>query len=84
LRPSSYVWAQEYESAVLELDREKLIVKIAKAETAIQQRRAELLQQTPISADELEAIERASRALSALNELAQRHKEQFSWCEKCV
>ena len=74
MRPSSYVWAQEYESAVLELDREKLIVKIAKAETAIQQRRAELLQQTPISADELEAIERASRALSALNEIAQRHK----------
>jgi len=59
---------------VLELDREKLIVKIAKAETALQQRRAELLQQTPISADELEAIERASRALSALNEIAQRHK----------
>jgi len=74
LRPSSYVWAQEYESAVLELDREKLIVKIAKAETALQQRRAELLQQTPISADELEAIERASCALSALNEIAQRHK----------
>ena len=74
MRPSSYVWAQEYESAVLELDREKLIVKIAKAETALQQRRAELLQQTPISADELEAIERASCALSALNEIAQRDK----------
>jgi len=74
LQRSPYVWAQEYESAVLELDREKLIVKIAKAETALQQRRAELLQQTPISADELEAIERASRALSALNEIAQRDK----------
>ena len=74
MRASCYVWAQEYESAVLELDREKLIVKIAKAETAIQQRRAELLQKTPISSDELEAIERASRALSVLNEIAQRHK----------
>ena len=72
LRPRSYVWAEKYEAAILELDRKKLPIKIAEAETAIQQRKAELHQKTPISSDEVEAIERASRALNVLKEIAQR------------
>ena len=73
MRPASYVWANEYESAVLELDPEKLVVRIAEAQTAIQQRKAELLQKPHINSDELEAISRALRALNALKEIAQRH-----------
>ena len=71
---SSYVWAKEYESAVLELDPEKLLAKIAEAETAIQQRKAELLQKTPSGSDELESIARALRALEALKAIAQKNK----------
>ena len=73
MRPVSYVWAAEYESAVLELDPEKLTVKIAGAEAAIRRRKAELVQKTSISSNELDALERASRALDALKEIAQKH-----------
>lgn len=74
MRPACYVWAKEYESAILELNSEKLMAKIAEAEKAIQQRQVELLPKIPINSDELEAIARASRALNVLKEIAQRHK----------
>lgn len=73
MRPASYAWANEYESAILELDPEKLMVKIVEAEAAIQQRKTELLQKIPVNSGELEAIARASRALNVLKEIAQRH-----------
>jgi len=70
--PVSYVWTEEYQSAVLETDYETLMVKIAKAETTIQQRNAELLQKSPANSDELEAIARALRVLHVLKDIAQR------------
>lgn len=78
LRSATYVWAKEYESAVLELDSEKLMAKIGEAEIAIQQRKAELLQKTPVPADELAAMVRASRALNVLKEITQRHQSLAS------
>ena len=74
MRPVPYVWAKEYESAILELDTEKITVKVEEAETAIQQREAELLQKNPTNSGELDAIARASRALRVLKEIALRHK----------
>jgi hypothetical protein len=62
----------------LETDSEKLTVKIAKAETTIQQRNAELLQKSPANSAELEAIARALRVLNVLKDIVQKHTELVS------
>lgn len=54
--PASYVWTEQYQSAVLELDSEKLTAHITNAEKAIRQRKAELVQEPSASTDELQAI----------------------------
>lgn len=76
--PVSYVWTEEYQSAFLETDSEKFTIKIAKAETTIQQRKAELLPKFPASSAELEAIARALRVLNVLKDIARRHTELVS------
>jgi hypothetical protein len=72
LLPASYVWTEQYQSAVLELDSEKLTAQITNAEKAIQQRKAELVQEPSASTDELQAIARALRVLTLLRDIAEK------------
>lgn len=73
MRSPSYIWAEDYEAAVLEVDSGRLKAKIAEAETTIERRKAELLHNHLSSSDELEAIARASQVLSILKGIAQKH-----------
>jgi len=70
---ASYVWTEQYQAAVLELDSEKLCAQIARAEAAIHQRKTEFLQEASASPDELGNITRALRVLTLLREIAEKH-----------
>jgi len=72
MRPKAYVWSGDYEAAVLELDPPRLKSWIAKAEATINQRRAELLQESAPCAEELQAISQALRVLAILREISER------------
>jgi hypothetical protein len=72
LQRVSYVWTEQYQSAVLELDAEKLLTQIAKAEALIQQRKAELIHEPPDGSEELEAIARALQVLTQLRVIGQK------------
>jgi hypothetical protein len=72
LHTAPYVWAEQYQTAVFELDSEKLFAEISKAEALIQRRKAELLQESPASSAELAAIARALQVLIQLREIEQK------------
>jgi hypothetical protein len=62
----NFAWQGKYTEALLELDREKLPLRIEIAEKAIFQRIEELKQNKADSADELWAINDALRGLQVL------------------
>ena len=72
MRPKTYVWSGDYAAAVLELDPPRLKSQIANAEATINQRRAELLQESAPCAEELYAISQALRVLTILREISGR------------
>ena len=86
MRPPFYVWQEDYQAAVLEIDPAQLASKIAKAEPAIQERKTQLLKDPEGSADELEAIARALRVVSILKEITQKTTASFNSAEgeSCV
>lgn len=69
---ASYVWTEQYQAAILELDSEKLAAQITRAEAAIQQREVELLRESPVGPDELQAIAKALRVLTLLRDIAEK------------
>jgi hypothetical protein len=69
---AGYTWVALYQAALFELNSEKILDYISKAEEAIQKRRTELLQHSQMH-DELNAIEQALRALRQLREISERH-----------
>jgi len=68
-----YSWTEHYQAAVLELDSAKIQEKAIQAETLIQQRRKELLQEPSPNANEVQAIANALRVLTLLKEIANKH-----------
>ena len=68
-----YTWTEQYESAVFELDYEKLKDQAAKAEALIQRRKHELIEESLSAANELQAIAKALQVLTLLKEIANRH-----------
>ena len=69
---SSPAWRGVYESAILEVDYEKLIALIADARAAIHDRAEEIL--THPSGDEHRALNNALRTLRLLEEVAVRQR----------
>jgi hypothetical protein len=72
LRAAPYVWTEQYQSAVLELDSQDPLVQIAKAERLIKNRETELLQGATSDSTELGDIARALRVLTLLREIGQK------------
>ena len=52
LRTPLYVWTEQYETAVLELDPRELTIRVANAESVIQQRREALALEPTATKDE--------------------------------
>jgi hypothetical protein len=69
---AGYSWVALYQAALFELNSEKILDYISRAEEAIHKRRTELLQHSQMH-DELNAIEQALRALRQLREINERH-----------
>jgi hypothetical protein len=69
---AGYSWIALYQAALFELNSEKMLDHISRAEEAIHKRRTELLQYSQVH-DELNAIEQALRALHQLREINERH-----------
>jgi len=69
LYTAPYVWTEQYQNALFALDVERLLVEITQAEAIIQKRRSELLQESPVDADELAAIAKALHVLAQLREI---------------
>jgi len=67
--PAPYVWTEQYQDALFALDAEKGFAEITKAETKIQTRKLELLQEPAADTDELAAIARALKVLAQLREI---------------
>lgn len=72
MEPVSYVWTEQYQAAVLELNSEKLLDQVVKAEALIHQLQAELHNESSTDGDELEAIARALQVLGQLREISQK------------
>ena len=72
MHSAPYVWTEQYQAAVLELDAEKLFAQIARTQVLLQMRRAELLCELPSNNEELGAITRALQVLSQLQEIEQK------------
>ena len=64
---ADYEWQRPYVAAVLETDRAKLPQHIAQAHDAIRERMAEITQNPPAAAKELEAIDLALKGLNLLS-----------------
>jgi len=69
---SCLAWKQLYEAAILELDYDKLMERIAEARRAIQDRDVEAL--TSSSLAEQRALNNALHTLQILEEVAEREK----------
>ena len=67
-----YVWTEQYQTALFALDAERLFAEITKAETTIQTRKLELLQESSTETDEFAAIARALTVLEQLREIEQK------------
>jgi len=70
---ASYSWTEHYEAAVLELDHERLLAQITKAEALIERRKEELQHTASTGDEERQAIIKALRVLALLKEIAGKH-----------
>jgi hypothetical protein len=68
-----YIWTEEYQAAIFEVDLEKMKNHATKAEELILRRRGELLREPSPDADEVEAIARALAALAVLKGIADKN-----------
>ena len=74
MHSAPYVWTEQYQAAVFELDAEKLFAQIARTQVLLQMRRAELLHDSPSNTEELGAITRALQVLGQLQEIEQKKR----------
>jgi hypothetical protein len=70
MAPKTYVWSEDYEAAVLELDPQKIIARIDKAEATINERSSQLHRESGPCAEELQYMTQALRVLTILREIS--------------
>ena len=65
-----YIWTEQYEAAVFEVDSAIMKDRATKAEELIEERREELLRQASRDATELQAVTKALAVLTVLKGIA--------------